>query len=589
MDSAAVDAYLRREDPAISAESATLASSQDMIEEAENSVLSVYLATRERKLRLSYQAMERLCGRDNVHYLLGIDDSSSGSNIQTSEIALLRQFLGSGDLLYSSLDGLAQTALTKLFLSEHDAQGPRVAVTFLGDDADRIQNFNCEPPSTMVSDAIKYLGGTETSEDPQVHVVILTASKTAYGQNQTTLKLASILNENEVNQLPTIFIDLTQSADGVQNQMLCDMCHLGTLLSYSGRPEMPNCIIMAISQGLARYQALQMPGFLTESAQLSHLSNLASALVSKLAFSDNAYTSTYQALIARNINPMDFGSISNSALKEVNGILKQAVRSAAQPLLDNLCSSNFITSLSPYTLGGISRVSVDNCWYPWLRQMEIDCTLSVDYGPENDVGTYCPAYVQGVSDTQFGPENDLTRDQAVKMVIAAIGDNVDGSGSTSFSDVAAWAQPYAAVAQQKGYVNGYPDGSFRGNDTITRAEFVTILANYLRLNQISLPATTSTSFTDVDHNLSAEELWYAENVYLLANAGIVTGYPDGSFAPQKNVTRAEAVTMLNRLFRPAGLDISSLISIPRFDDCTTPSDWRYPQVQIAGIAHFEKK
>lgn len=592
LDSAAVDAYLRRDDPIIYADSTTMtASGQDLTEEAENSVLSLYLSTRERKLRLSYQAMDRLCGRSNVHYLLGIDDSSGGNNIQTSEIALLRNLMGkkggTDNLIYSSLDGLAQAALSKFFLSRHAAESPRVSITFLGDGADQVQNFNCDPPSQMVADAISYFGGTVVTSNPQVNVVVLTASTTASRRDQATLALTTLLNENEHNKLPTIFIDLTQNANTIQNQMLYDLCHLGMLLSYSGRPEMPNSIIMGICQGLSRYQALRMPGFLTWESQVSHLRNLTTALLTKYSFSDDAYTATYQSLVSQNISPTNFGSISAGMESAINSVLSSQVADAAKPLMENLLSGNFISSLVPYTVQGITQAKVTSCWYPWLRQMEIDCTLTMDYGAANEVGAYCPAYISGITETEFYPDQNLTRDQAVKLVVSAIGDSVSSSGSTSFSDVAPWAQPFAAVAQNNGYIKGYPDGTFRGDATISRSEFATILSNYLRLNKISLPAKKKASFPDVDRSASVKELWYVENVYLLADAGIINGYPDGSFGPDRTVTRAEAVAMLNRIFRPGSETISSITFIARFQDCTT--GWQYPYIQAAGLSYFLKK
>lgn len=592
LDSAAVDAYLRRDDPMIYADSATMISpGQNMIDEAEDSVLSLYLATRERKLRLSYQTMDRLCGRSNVHYLLGIDDSSNGNNIQTSEIALLRTLMekkgGSDNLIFSSLDGLAQAALSKLFLSHYATERPRVSITFLGDGADQVQNFNCDTPSQMTADAISYFGGTVVTSDPQINVVVLTASNSAYQRDQTTLALTNLLNENENKKLPTIFIDLTQNANALQNQMLYDLCHLGMLLSYSGRPEMPNSIIMGICQGLSRYQALRMPGYLTQDAQVSHLNNLTTALLTKLSFSDDAYTATYQSLVSQNISPTNFGNISESTQASINSSLSNAVSASAKPLLNNLLSGNFISSLSPYTVQGITQAKVNNCWYPWLRQMEIDCTLSISYGAEKSVGTFCPAYIQGITETEFYPDTKLTRDQAVKLVVSAIGDSVKSTGATSFSDVAPWAQPFAAVAQTNGYIKGYPDGTFRGDATISRAEFATILSNYLRLNNITLPKKTTANFPDVDRSASVSQLWYVENVYLLADAGVINGYLDGTFGPQQNVSRAEAVAMLNRIFRPGSETLSSITSIARFQDCTT--GWQYPYIQAAGLSYFLKK
>lgn len=582
-----ITAYLRREPPAPS-ETPLPQPSPDIEadDEAEDSVLSLYLSTRARKLQLSCRTMELLCGRDNVHYLLGIDDSSSGDNIQTSEAALLRGYLGDNDLLYSSLDGLAQAALSQLFMAEYSTSPPRISVTYLGDGRDKVQSYNCHTPSEMVVQAIAYCGGELVTEEPQLQAVVLTASDTVQAQDQTTLQLVELLNENESKQIPTIFIDLTQKTDARRNQMLYDLTHLGMLLAYSGKPEMPNSVIMGISQGLSRYQALCMPDFLTKKAQQSHLANLSSALLKKFSFSDDAYHPTYQSLVSQLVNPLNFGRLEADTVEQVQDFLYQQVKLAAVSLLKNLRAGNFITSLAPYTLSGITKAELTDCRYPWLRHMEIHCEFSITYGRAKDTGTFCPGYVQGATQTTFDPDADLTREQAVKLVISAAGQPVDETAAT-FPDVADWAKPYAAAAQSMGYVSGYPDGTFRGSATINRAEFVTILANYLRKNGITLPKKQTVSFTDVDRPLGPESPWYAESVYLLADSGIVTGYTDGTFGPQQNITRAEAVVMLNRLFRPGSERIAGLFTVPRFTDCT--DGWQYPHLQAASISHFAKK
>lgn len=530
MDRGAAEAYLRREAPELSesVSGQTLEREISDLKESGSSVLSLYLDIRERKLRLSDYAMNALCGNDNVHYLLGIDDSAGGNNIQTNELALLSSHLGSNDILYSSLDGLAQAALAKLFCCQAGTDMPEISVTYVGDMADEVQSFNCNTPREMLTQAVDYFGGTIVTEDPDLNVVVLTDTTGSDQKIRDIYRLVNHLNENEAEQIPTIFIDLSSDTDTVRNQMLLENCHLGMLLSYSGRYETPNSVIMAISQGLSRYQSLTIPGFQTANTQQGHLENLTAALVKKLVYSDSVFSSMYQVLENYGLNPSNFIT-ENEA---VNQQLTTQMQTTAQPLLDNLCTGNFISTLSPYTLSSITDAGIQACTFPWLRQMEIDFVLSLSYSDKiSEPGTFHSAYVEGISDTEFWPEAALSREQATKLIISAAGVSVSEPGSGTFEDISPWAISYVAEAQQHGYINGYPDGTFRGTSPITRAEFVTILSNYIQKEHITLPSDTTAAFRDVPRAPASDRPWYAESVYLLADADIIHGYPDGLLAP----------------------------------------------------------
>ena len=81
--------------------------------------------------------------------------------------------------------------------------------------------------------------------------------------------------------------------------------------------------------------------------------------------------------------------------------------------------------------------------------------------------------------------------------------------------------------------------------------------------------------------------WAASDVQKLIERGAIGGYPDGTFRPDATISRAEAVTMLSRVFDRDSELTDSLLSIPRFTD-VSPSDWFYAVIQEASISHFKK-
>lgn len=143
-------------------------------------------------------------------------------------------------------------------------------------------------------------------------------------------------------------------------------------------------------------------------------------------------------------------------------------------------------------------------------------------------------YIQGVDSEHFKPNGNLTREQAAKLLVAVSDTEVLEPWECPFSDVAGWARGYVASAYAAGYMKGYPGGLFKGSGSITRAEFAAMLAQYADAVGMELERTETVSFTDVPDSGGP---WYAQSVRRLAQAGVIHGYGDGSFRPQKNVTR----------------------------------------------------
>ncbi len=148
--------------------------------------------------------------------------------------------------------------------------------------------------------------------------------------------------------------------------------------------------------------------------------------------------------------------------------------------------------------------------------------------------------VGGKTATTFEPDATITRAEFVKMIATAFGLEATATDS-AFADCGAddWYTPYVVAAAEAGYVNGISETAFGANDEISRQDICTILGRILGLDAADAEAT----FADIDDIAD-----YALNaVKALADAGILGGYEDGTFAPAKSATRAEVCKILSNI------------------------------------------
>ena len=145
----------------------------------------------------------------------------------------------------------------------------------------------------------------------------------------------------------------------------------------------------------------------------------------------------------------------------------------------------------------------------------------------------------------FDPNANVTRSEFVKMIAVALGFDMQNK-SCEFDDLneSMWQYPYIAAASGLGIVNGYSDGSFGINEPISRQDMAVIAERALRKYGKSFSDGKS-DFTD-DGDISQ----YARDAIAnLVGAGIITGMPDGTYAPKSNVTRAQAAVIIYRALK----------------------------------------
>jgi len=147
-------------------------------------------------------------------------------------------------------------------------------------------------------------------------------------------------------------------------------------------------------------------------------------------------------------------------------------------------------------------------------------------------------YVKGYPDGSFKPDAGVTRAEFVAMANGAFKIAAAPDGS-SFKDVHStdWFAENVKAASASGFVSGYPDGTFRPQQTVNRQEASSMLSKLLKLD-----GEGQLGFSDA----GKIDSWARPFVVRLVNKGIISGYPDKTFRPQKVISRAEAVVMINR-------------------------------------------
>lgn len=173
----------------------------------------------------------------------------------------------------------------------------------------------------------------------------------------------------------------------------------------------------------------------------------------------------------------------------------------------------------------------------------------------------------------------LRMESSAQTQVSSSPTNGVGSGIPSFpnaphyTDLAGfWAAPYVLGLAEKGMIGGFPDGSFKPGDSITRAQFAAIAAKALGI----APAFGPTGFKDVP-----ETYWGAKVISAVSRAGLVTGFPDGTFKPEDKITRAQALVILAKALKNPSEDYSALA---RYRDHDAIPGWAKPSVSKAAGA-----
>ena len=183
------------------------------------------------------------------------------------------------------------------------------------------------------------------------------------------------------------------------------------------------------------------------------------------------------------------------------------------------------------------------------------------------------AYIKGYEDSTFRPEENITRAETT-AILARLTDGFEENESytVTFPDIAgnSWYKNYIGFEESKNIITGYQDGTFQPEESITRAEFASMIARFAKLNTVN----ADMPFTDTDGH------WASEQITACYEAGYIRGYEDNTCKPDNYITRAEAVAIINRvLYRNDIKDVRN-----PFSDVSN-SHWAYDDIMEAAVTH----
>lgn len=182
-------------------------------------------------------------------------------------------------------------------------------------------------------------------------------------------------------------------------------------------------------------------------------------------------------------------------------------------------------------------------------------------------------YMQGYENNTFRPDAPMTRAE-VLAVLARLSDDYTGQEVSDFADVAigSWYYSYVGYGEKLGVVHGYTDGLFYPQKQITRAEFAAVMCRQLKLT----PDDTAI-FADVSGH------WAAGYISRLCGMEVINGYPDGTFQPERAISRAEAAKIINRIYQRAPQPEVAQQKLSYTD--ITPAHWAWAEIVEASTDH----
>ena len=191
------------------------------------------------------------------------------------------------------------------------------------------------------------------------------------------------------------------------------------------------------------------------------------------------------------------------------------------------------------------------------------------------------AYIVGYPDSTVRPQDGITRAEVATIFFRLLTDetrNANSTKSNSYSDVAegAWYNHAVSTLSAMGIVKGDSHGKFNPNAPITRAEFAAIAARF-----DDKANTTAVDFSDIASH------WAKNEISAAANNGWINGYTDGTFRPNNKITRAEAMTLVNRVLKRLPETAEDLHNdMVKWSDNSDTSAWYYLAVQEATNSHY---
>lgn len=243
------------------------------------------------------------------------------------------------------------------------------------------------------------------------------------------------------------------------------------------------------------------------------------------------------------------------------------------------CSAKVYSDIGEYTYTAPTVITTGGGGGGGTRVVDKTKTYTKDiFGVEHSTHI---SYIKGYPDGSVMPDGDISREEIAAVLYRITSHEYEkpfiATGEV-FPDVEAerWSAHDIEYMAEKEVVSGYPDGEFKPQGKLTRAEFAALIFRFAGLENTA----TENPFSDMD-----KSHWGYEYVLALAKNGIMDGYEDGEFKPENRITRAEAMTAINKILgrNPSDAYVKSLNLNPYTD--LQREKWYYTAVMEATVTH----
>ncbi len=342
-------------------------------------LIADYNAVRVRKLTLLDHVMTAIKGQDNMHLIIGIDDSSNTENIQYNELHYIEKQLGEGTTLMAGLDSLARLLVGRIAQESYDYE-VKASVRYIGGtQMIPSSEFDLYTLEEVVDLHMELFKAQRVSEaEAELQLVVMTAPDDESKAQEYCEELVSLLEYNVEHNIPTAFIEASNNAYGFDlEQMLLARVDFARLMSFAGKYDQANVTGAGFAMGFSRYLYLRCCEDKTAEADLAQVKQIANSMAL-------TYGYTLHTRYPLNLYVMELGYDYNNILtgsrdgRLIQDGLEQLFFGECVRFSEALEGCRVVSSLAPWNEKAVSNVSFSEVYMPWNRTFEISFTIDAD-------------------------------------------------------------------------------------------------------------------------------------------------------------------------------------------------------------------
>ena len=341
-------------------------------------MIADYNAVRVRKLTLLDHVMTAVksSGSENLHLIIGIDDSSNTENIQYNELHYIEKQLGQGTTLLTGLDSLARLLVGQIAQESYDYE-VKASVRYIGGTqmipSSEFDRYTLEEVVDLHMDLFKAQRVSE--EEAELQLVVMTAPDDESKTQEYAEELVSLLEYNIENNIPTAFIEASNNAYGFElEQMLLQRVDFARLMSFAGKYDQANVTGASFAMGFSRYLYLRCCENKTDAADLAQVKQIANSMAL-------TYPYILHARYPLNLYIMELGYDYNNILtgsrdgRLIQDGLEQLFFGECVRISEALEGCRVVSELEPWNEKVVSNVSFSEVYMPWNRTFEISFAI----------------------------------------------------------------------------------------------------------------------------------------------------------------------------------------------------------------------